>query len=300
MNGKRFDCLIAGEANVDLLVRANVALEAGKEKLAQDVQLVLGGSSAITAFNLSRLKTKVSFAGVIGADTFGQFVEARLTAAGVDLSSLRRSDREKTGITVWFDQSGKRAGITLPGTIPLLRASDIRPDHLKSARHLHVGHYFLLEKLHAQAPALFARAKRLGLSTSLDSNYDPAERWDSRIMETLQYVDIFFPNESEAMAISGETTPQRAAEKLGKVSGTVVIKMGARGVLVLHEGKSFRVPAVKTKVVDTTGAGDSFNAGFLSRFLRGASVRESAAAGVAAAARCVSKVGGTAAFELKK
>jgi len=293
------ECIVAGEANVDLMVQTTARLEPGKEKLAENVQLALGGSSAITAFNLSSLGAKVSFAGVVGSDAFGQFVEERLASAGVGLSFLRRSTTEKTGITVWFDQSGKRSGVTYLGTIPLLRSADIPLRGLKGTRHLHVGHYFLLKKLHANAPALFAKAKQLGLTTSLDCNYDPAEKWDSQIRKVLRHVDLFFPNEQEAGMLTGCKKAEDAAKALGELARTVAVKLGERGVLVYSEGELFRVPAVKARVVDTTGAGDSFNAGFLARFLKGGSIRECAHAGVIAAARCVRHVGGTAAFETR-
>jgi sugar/nucleoside kinase (ribokinase family) len=297
MKAKRVDCFVAGEANVDLMVQTTVSLEPGKEKLAENVQLTLGGSSSITAFNLARLGAKVSFIGVVGTDAFGRFVEERLTAAGVDLNLLRRSETEKTGITIWLDQSGKRSGVTYLGTIPLLTSSDIPLEALSRARHLHVGHYFLLKKLHRDAPAVFAKAKRLGLTTSLDCNYDPTEKWDSQIRKVLPYVDVFLPNEQEALLLTGLRRAEDAAKALGKLARTVAVKLGARGVLVFSEGEVFRIPAKKVRVVDTTGAGDSFNAGFLVRFLQGKSIRESARSGIAAAARCVRHVGGTTAFE---
>lgn len=294
---KKVDCFVAGEANVDLLIQSKVALEPGKEKLAEDVQLALGGSSAITAFNLSSLGANVSFIGVLGRDVFGRFVRDRLAAGGINLSFLRQSQRENTGITIWFDKAGQRSGITYMGTIPLLSARDIPLDALERARHFHVGHYFLLQMLHPNAPALFAKIKRLGLTTSLDCNYDPTEKWDSHIRKVLPNVDIFFPNEQEALKLSGCDNAEEAAKALGKLARIVAVKLGERGVLVFNEGEVFQIPARRTRVVDTTGAGDSFNAGFLARFLQGAPVRDCAKAGILAAARCVSHMGGTAAFE---
>lgn len=299
MKTSKVDCFVAGEANIDLLIQYTTALEPGTEKLAQNLDLALGGSSAITAFNLSSLGAKVSFIGVVGTDAFGSFVKERLSAAGIDLTFLRQAEREKTGITVWLDRSGKRAGVTYLGTIPLLRPGDIPLDQLRRSRHFHVGHYFLLKNLHKRAASVFAEAKRLGLTTSLDCNYDPAEKWDSNIRKVLPYVDIFFPNEQEASLLTGCKRPEDAARELGKLARTVAVKLGARGVLVFNEGEVFRVPALKVRAVDTTGAGDSFNAGFLARFLQGATIRECAQAGIAAAARCVRKIGGTAAFEKK-
>ena len=295
----KLDCVVAGEANVDLLMDGVLNLEAGKEKLASSMDLVLGGSSAITAHNLASLGVQVGFVGVVGNDSFGQFVEQRLRHAGVDLSALRHAPKEKTGITIWHSEKGQRAGVTYAGTIAMLRARDIPEPYLAQGRHFHVGHYFLLEKFHSGAAGLFRKAKELGLTTSLDCNYDPKEKWDSRLRDVLKHVDIFFPNDAEALRITDRTDVAAAARELGQLARIVTIKMGAEGAYVYANGESFAIPAVKTKVVDTTGAGDSFNAGFLSQFLRGASLHKCAGEAVKIAARSVTRVGGTAAFERK-
>jgi sugar/nucleoside kinase (ribokinase family) len=299
-NNQTLDCIVAGDVNVDLLIEGVTELEIDKEKLATRMDLVLGGSSGITAFNLAKLGTRVGIVSVIGKDSFGQFVEERLGAAGVQMEALRRHATEKTGITIWHSKNQKRAAVTYPGTIAMLRAKDISDDYLRGARHLHIGHYFLLTELHKDAARLFRKAKQLGLTTSVDCNYDPTEHWDSGIRDVLRYTDIFFPNEDESRFLTGKKSASGAARELGKLAGTVVVKLGVRGALVYARGESFRVPAVKARVVDTTGAGDSFDAGFLSRFLRGGSLRECARAGASAGARCVTRVGGTAAFEGKK
>jgi sugar/nucleoside kinase (ribokinase family) len=292
-----FDCLVAGDANVDLLVEGVIALEIGTERLASDMNLVLGGSSAITAFNLSRLGAKVCFAGVLGQDAFGHFVEEKLTSGGVDLRGLRRTNEAKTGMTIWHTQAGRRAGVTYTGTIAMLQASDVSDELLQSARHLHVGAYFLQECLHKDAAALFARARKLGLTTSVDCNYDPAERWDSDLRPVLEQADLFFPNEDEALKMTGQPDAHAAARNLASLAGTVVVKRGAEGAFVVSGSTEFSVPAAITEVVDTTGAGDSFNAGFLAEFLKTKDIRRAAEAGVVAGSRCVGKVGGTAAFE---
>jgi sugar/nucleoside kinase (ribokinase family) len=299
-NNQTLDCIVAGDVNVDLLIEGVTELEIDKEKLATRMDLVLGGSSGITAFNLAKLGTRVGIVSVIGKDSFGQFVEERLGVAGVQMEALRRHATEKTGITIWHSKNQKRAAVTYPGTIAMLRAKDISDDYLRGARHLHIGHYFLLTELHKDAARLFRKAKQLGLTTSVDCNYDPTEHWDSGIRDVLRYTDIFFPNEDESRFLTGKKSASGAARELGKLAGTVVVKLGVRGALVYGRGESFRVRAVKARVVDTTGAGDSFDAGFLSRFLRGGSLRECARAGASAGARCVTRVGGTAAFEGKK
>ena len=296
MKTRRLDCLVAGDANADLLIDGIAKLEFDKEKLATDMNLVLGGSSSIFAFNLARLGAKVGFVGVVGDDFFGTFVTERLRWAGVDVRALRRLRRTKTGLTIWCNQDGRRAGITYNGTIAMVRASDVDRE-LRDARHLHVGSYFLLDKLHPGAAALFRRAKKLGLTTSLDCNYDPAETWDSGIREVLKFTDIFFPNEIEARRLTNARNVERAAKELSKLARITIVKLGGHGALVSTEGKQLRVPAVKARVVDTTGAGDSFDAGFLACWFKGGSIEASARAGAVAGARAVSAVGGTGAFE---
>jgi len=293
-----FDCLIAGEANVDLLVNGVLELEVGKEKLADDLSLVLGGSSAITAFNLSQLGASVRFAAVLGRDAFGYFVSQKMEEAGIDISAIRWLDQEKTGVTIWHSLARERAGVTYAGTIARLRASDVTHEVLTSARHLHVGAYFLLTALHPDAPELFLTAKRAGLTTSLDCNYDPSETWDSNIWQVLRHTDVFFPNEQEARLLTHCDDPLSAARRLNQFAQLVVVKLGAEGALVVTREETFHQPAVAVAdVVDTTGAGDSFNAGFLSQYVRGASLRACAEAGTQAASRSVTKIGGTAAFE---
>lgn len=291
------DVIVAGEANADLILTGVPPLELDQEKLARDMHLVLGGSSAITAHNLARLGARTGFVGVIGDDFLGRFVEEKLRNAGVDLAFLRKLRGARTGLTVWLARNGRRAGVTFPGTIARLRAADVPSRYLAQARHLHVGAYFLLGNLQPDAPALFHRAHRLGLTTSLDCNYDPAERWNSGLRETLAVTDIFFPNEDEARRITGLDDVRTAARELARLARIVAVKRGARGVLVASGNLLLRIPAVRTSVVETTGAGDSFNAGFLARFVRGASLEECARAGVRAGARAVTRVGGTAAFE---
>ena len=293
---RKRDILVAGDANVDLLIHGAPALELDQEKLARGMDLTLGGSSSITAFNLASLGARVGFVGVLGDDFFGDYVEQQLRSAGVHLQCLKRLSGAKTGITVWHIRGARRAGVTYEGTIQLLKSGDIRADYLAGFRHLHAGHYFLLKKFHKGAAALFRRARRLGLTTSLDCNYDPAGQWDSGIRGVLKETDIFFPNEDEARHISGRRDVRAAARELGRLARIVVIKQGARGALTYSADGVFRTPAVRVRAVDRTGAGDSFNAGFLVRYLRGDTLEDCARAGVEAGARAVTRMGGTTAF----
>jgi sugar/nucleoside kinase (ribokinase family) len=299
-NIRTLDCIVAGDVVIDLLLEGVIELEVDTEKLATGMGISLGGSGGITAHNLARLGARTGFVGVIGQDAFGQFIEDRLVRAGVDLEALRRHAAEKTGVSVWHSKKQKRAAVTYAGTLAMLRARDIPDEYLRKARHLHIGHYFLLTALHKDAVRLFERAKKLGLTTSLDCNYDPSEKWNSGLFDVLRHADIFFPNQNEARLLTGGKSAEEAARELGQLAGTVVVKLGAKGALVYNRGTSFRVPAKKVRVVDATGAGDSFNAGFLACFLRGGDLRECARSGAEAGSRCVTRVGGTTAFEPRR
>jgi sugar/nucleoside kinase (ribokinase family) len=228
---------------------------------------------------------------------FGRFVEEKLAGGGVDLCGLQRLSGHKTGLTIWYSRENKRSGLTYPGTISLLERSHISTALLRRARHLHVGHYFLQTCLHRDAPELFAEAKALGLTTSLDCNYDPREQWDSNLRQVLLHTDVFLPNEDEAIAITGAADYASAARELLSQAQIVIVKRGAHGVFAASRTASFETPAIPVQAIDTTGAGDSFNAGFLVEFVKGQNLETCVKSGIRAAARSVQKVGGTAAFE---
>jgi len=294
------DVIVAGDAAADLLLSGVPPLEEGKEKWISGASLVLGGSSSITAYNLARLGARVGFASVVGDDVVGHFLRDRLASTGMNLDQLRHVRSPGSGLTVWCcrgEWGSARAGITYAGTIAALQARHVPSSYLSRARHLHVGAYFLLTGLHAHAPALFRRARRLGLTTSLDCNWDPVEKWDSNIRNTLAHTDIFFPNDAEALRLTGRRTVRAAAEDLARLARVVAVKQGERGVFLQSSLGSIEIPARKVKAIDTTGAGDSFNAGFLEAYARGEDLESCARAGIQAGARAVTKIGGTTAFE---
>jgi sugar/nucleoside kinase (ribokinase family) len=297
---KDLDVIVAGDSAADLLLSGVPPLEDGKEKWISGANLVLGGSSSITAYNLAKLGARVGFASVLGDDVVGHFVRSRLASAGLNLEELRHVRTPGSGLTVWCSRGewgAARAGITYAGTIAELRARHIRSAYLSRAAHLHVGAYFLLTALHAEAPALFRRARRLGLTTSLDCNWDPSEKWDSNIRGVLAHTDLFFPNEAEALRLTGRRSVRAAAEDLGRLARVVAVKQGDRGVFLQSPLGWLEIPARKVKAIDTTGAGDSFNAGFLEAYVRGEDLETCARAGLAAGTRAVTKIGGTTAFE---
>jgi sugar/nucleoside kinase (ribokinase family) len=164
---------------------------------------------------------------------------------------------------------------------------------LASSRHLHVASYFLQTALQPGLADLFRRAKAAGLTTSLDTNWDPDERWDSGLADTYRYIDVLLPNEQEAMHLGKARDWRTGALTLAANGPIVVVKRGANGAVLIQDEESFEVEAPRAKVLDTTGAGDSFNAGFLYGFLRGWSPMRSLQLAVACGTLSTRAVGGT-------
>jgi sugar/nucleoside kinase (ribokinase family) len=259
-----FDVLVVGELNADLILRGDVTPTFGQvEKLIDDAALTLGSSSAICACGLARLGLRVAFIGKVGDDEFGRFMARELSARGIDTSGLRVDPRLKTGLTVILSRGVDRAMLTYPGSIAALRFDEIDLSLVPRARHLHLGSYFLLDNLRPDVPRLFAHAHSRGLSVSLDTNYDPAEQW-AGLAEVFPHTDLFLPNETELRAIARTAdTTNAALETLAAHVPTIAVKLGARGALARRGDETARTPGLPVNVVDTTGAGDSFDAGFI-------------------------------------
>ncbi len=262
-----FDILVAGEINPDLILTGDVMPEFNQtEKLVEAAALAIGSSSAIFACGAARLGLRVAFIGVCGDDVFGRFMLAEMGQRGVDVSNvILRKDRQ-TGLSVILNQGADRAILTHLGLIADLQASDIPDRLLQQTRHLHVASYFLQTKLQPDLPALFQRAHSFGLTTSLDTNYDPSEKWLG-FAELLSVTDIFFPNKTEALSITGQDNIESAAKQLACQSRLVAIKLGAEGAILQTGDKTIFTSSIPVKVVDTVGAGDTFDAGFLYGYL---------------------------------
>jgi sugar/nucleoside kinase (ribokinase family) len=290
----KLDISIAGELNLDLILYglpANMDLE--RELLATDFTVTLGSSSAILAHNLAVLGSSVGFTSKVGDDAFAALALHRLQQSGVDLRPV--AARAKSGVTVLLPHGAKRHILTYMGTIAELRFEDLNFEYLSSARHFHLSSLFLQRGLFPRAAELFRRMKRSGLTTSLDTNDDPEDRWRG-VEKILPFVDVLLPNQREAMRMTGTTSAEAALRKLGKKVETVVIKRGSKGAMALRGGKIVTSPAVPVPVLDLVGAGDSFDAGFLHQFLRGADLLTCLANGNLCGAFSTTACGGTEAF----
>ena len=292
---KSCDILVAGEINPDLILSGDVVPAFGQvEKLVDSAVLAVGSSSVITACGAARLGLRVAFIGVCGDDLFGRFMLEKMKEHGIDTSAVIVDPARSTGLTVILNRVTDRAMLTLAGAIAALTAADVRDDLLARTRHLHVASYFLQTALQPGLPDLFARAHALGLTTSLDTNWDPSAEWGG-FEALLHGVDVFLPNENEAKAIAKAGNIESASQRLGDSCKVVAIKLGADGALARRGEEIARVPALKVDVVDTVGAGDTFNAGFLYGFLHGWPLERSLRLAAACGSLSTRAAGGTAA-----
>ena len=269
------DVLVIGDANPDLLLAGDTVPRFGQaEQLLDSAGLVLGGSAAIVACGLARLGVRTALAAVVGDDQFGVVVLEQLRAAGVDVSAVATDPGRPTGLSVVLSQPHDRAILTLPGTIPTLTADAVRDSWRRlRPRHVHIASYFLQPELASALPALLDEFAESGTTISLDTNWDPAERW-SGLGEVLRRVDLFLPNREEALAIASAVQGlplsdlDVAGAALSELGCRIVVKAGAEGGLAFEHGRRVAAaPGLVLEVVDTTGAGDSFDAGYLAAYL---------------------------------
>lgn len=296
---KQFDVLVVGELNVDVILnQISRYPEVGKEVLASQMNLTLGSSSAIFASNLSTLGTSVAFAGKLGHDNFGDHIIASLKSRGVDTQHIIRSVKTSTGATIVLNFGEDRAMVTYQGAMKYLTVADVSDDAIRSAKHLHLSSIFLQNGLTQDLAQLFKKAKSFGLTTSIDPQWDPAEKWDINLESLLPHVDIFMPNIKELCALTRCADLQSGIDAIKPYAKIVVVKNGSEGAY-LWNGKNLlhQAPFLNQEVVDSIGAGDSFDSGFVHKYLQQKSLRECLEFGALTGAINTTRPGGTNAFE---
>ncbi len=294
----RFDVTIAGELNLDLILYGlPEQLQPERELLADRMMLTLGSSSAIVSHNLAALGSRVGFQSRIGNDPLGQIALERLQQGGVDVSRVQRvSGPTTTGMTVILHHELWRNILTYMGTISELTWDNLDLDYLADSRHFHFSSYYLQQALRPRVVELFQYLKSKGLTISLDTNDDPDDRWEGGLRDVLRYVDVFLPNEREACKVAGTEDLEAAVKTLSEVVALVVVKRGRKGALAQRGNERAVSPSKEVEVVDSVGAGDSFDAGFLHEFVRGSDLPTCLASGNRAGALSTTRPGGTEAF----
>lgn len=293
---KKFGVLAIGELNVDLIMTGLKSMPIiGREMIVEGCSLTLGSSTAICACGIAKLGLKIDFLGKVGRDKFGNVVLEALNNYKINTSHIIIDNEINTGITISLSTEKDRALVTYLGCIEALAFEDIDINLIKNARHIHVGSYFLQNRLRTGIPELFAIARENGVTTSLDAGWDDTEKWDDGILEALKYTDIFLPNEVEALNITKADNVNKAINILSNYAKIVVVKCGPRGAIGKWGNEILEQGTFDLKPIDTTGAGDSFNAGFIYGFLKGFGLHQCMRYGNACGSISVTRVGGASA-----
>jgi len=294
----RFDVTIAGELNLDLILYGlPEQLPPERELLADRMMLTLGSSSAIVAHNLAALGSRVGFQTRIGDDQLGRMAIERLQQGGVDVSQVRRVPGAiTTGLTVILHHEAWRNILTYAGTIAETCWQDLDLTYLADSHHFHFSSFYLQRGLRPRVGELFRELKSKGLTVSLDTNDDPDDKWEGGLSDVLRHVDVFLPNEREACKAAGTEDLDAAVQKLSKLVPLVVVKRGRKGALAQRGSERFEVATEEVIPVDSVGAGDSFDAGFLHEYVRGSELSKCMASGNLAGALSTTRPGGTEAF----
>jgi sugar/nucleoside kinase (ribokinase family) len=290
------DLLVVGDCNPDLVLagaRVRPAFGQG-ETWIEEAQLVVGGTSSITACGAAQLGLRAAIAGVVGDDLFGRFMLDELARSGVDTRPIVTAAGRATGLSTVLVEPGDRATLTFQGTIGALEPAMVPDELLAGARHVHSGGYFL-QGAAAFLGDVFQRARAAGATTSLDPGADPDGCWDGGLAGLLPHLDHLLPNAAEACALTGLESVEEAALRLADAGPAVLVKCGADGVLAAAGGEVYRVPALPVEVVDTIGAGDSTDAGWLAGVLNGWPVERAARLAAVCGSLSARAAGGTAA-----
>lgn len=282
----KFDIIVPLDLCVDCIADiGDIPLSFGQsEDLIENYTLELGGSSVIFASQAVKLGLKTAGVGRIGDDLLGRFIIERLNETGMDTRWVVTDPDVKTGLGIALNRGHDRTVITYTGSIDAVGPEDLTLERVLSARHLHIGSYFLTKKLQKHYPALLSQLSAHGVSVSVDTNWDPEEKWDSGLKSVLPFADVFFPNEAELNSIPYAGLAKRT-----------VVKLGERGARTLSEdGRIMICPAIPVIPVDTIGAGDNFNAGYIYGFLQDLPTEQCLRYGVITGGKSTRKHGGIA------
>ena len=278
---KTYDVVTALDICVDFMIYlGDTELEFGqKEKLINGYSMEMGGSACIFACQCAKLGLAATGPGTIGQDNMGELAINTMASYGVDISYIKKNAYGATALGAALAKAnGDRSILTYMGLMDTVDG-ELLNRLLPKTRHLHVCSFYLLKGLQGVYREILPKAKKLGITISLDTNWDPEETWDGGIRELLPYVDIFLPNENELLYITGQSNTDDALKYACERVPTVVVKCGEKGAYAYHQGRKYECGALKVDIADTVGAGDSLNGGFVYGFLAGMPIEKCLKAG---------------------
>ncbi|MEM5882636.1 MAG: carbohydrate kinase family protein [Candidatus Aenigmatarchaeota archaeon] len=283
---------VIGDLNVDILT---YPIEKYPKKDFQifidSAKLEVGGGAAHFAMAISKLGIKTRFIGLLGSDFFGDFIIEEMKKFGVE-NKIKRIDKE-TGISIGIHfKDGSRSLLTFKGTNLLFSLKDFRLEEIKG-KFLYIGGYNLQEKFQKDVKKVLNYAKEKGMITCLEPDLKSGINCDvEELKGNLKFVDFFFPDFEEGKILTEEKDEEKIVEKILSFDcKNVALKLGEKGCIVANKEKIFRIGAIKTKVINPTGAGDFFNAGFVFGYLKTKKIEKAGIYGNALASFAISKFG---------
>lgn len=297
MAEKKWDAFIYGDINVDIIIPGVEKFpEPGQEDLIDRMDTYVGGGAALFTLGLGKLGLNPVFQGSIGEDCYGSFIREEFQKSNVDSSLLSFSRKNKTGISLSFTNEKDRSFLTYRGTNAEINLEDIDLNQVGQARHIHITGYEGRNN-HREYLKLLRAVKSLeDVSVSFDVGWDASGEWYEGIYELFPQIDILFMNETEAIHYGRKESAEEAVKEFAAAAKIAVAKLGRKGSIAYSGSEFFQAAPYQVTAVDTTGAGDSFNAGFLYGYLRGKTIGECLAAGNACGALSVTAYGGNTAF----
>jgi sugar/nucleoside kinase (ribokinase family) len=290
---KKFDAVVIGDANIDLVVvGCNQIPQPGQEIFVDNMMMHVGGGAALFTIALAKLGLDVAFDGVLGDDGYGHYIRDRFTGYGIDTRMIRTSETSRTGITIAINPEQDRSFITYVGSNAEMHVEELDVAQIALGKHVHVTGY-RGRRNHVEFVEMAKRLKEAGVTLSCDVGWDDTGEWYSGIFELMQYVDVFLMNETEALHYTGL---EQIDESLSYMSGFcrhIVVKLGPKGAAAMKDGLQTSSPGFSVAVIDTTGAGDSFNAGYMYGFLTGLDVETCLLYGNVCGALSVGAYGGS-------
>jgi sugar/nucleoside kinase (ribokinase family) len=292
------DVLAVGDLNPDLLVTGDVTPRFGQAEQDVDARLVLGGSAGIFAAGAARLGLRTAIVASIGDDDLGRAARAMLIERAVDVGLVRTDPERPTGLSINLQREDDRAILTDRGAIPALDVAAAVAAIQRGVRHVHLASVFLIPALAREGGALIAAARRVGATLSVDTNFDPAQRFAAP--GWLRDADVLMPNEVEAIALAGSEAGAAArheellaaARHLAGRGALVVVKRGPQGALAVRGDEVVEARAPEASGPDSVGAGDSFDAGLVWALLDARPLDEALAIACACGALSLRAAGG--------
>ncbi len=296
---KTIDVLCIGQVVADIVLQplSSFTFEKDTTKVPS-LEITNGGDAFNTAIGLTKLGVKTVLIAKVGNDILGKLLLKKAREYGIIAKGICVSQEDRTSTcVVMINVKGERVFVYYGGANDRLSCGDIDWGFVRRSRILHLGGIYNLPGIESGCMVkILEYARKMGLQTSMDVTWDSEEKWLVKIEPALPYLDYFLPSIAEAKEITGRADPREIAPKLISLGvGNVVIKLGERGCYIANEHEQGFVEAFEIeKVVDTTGAGDAFVAGFLTGLTRKWSFRDCARLGNAAGALSIQKVGATA------